>query len=122
MSKTKECVALSILEREEIVSVGESATCIKDVILWFGPNPDSREVKVRISNKPNDLTGNDIFSLILPEYNILGTINKEFITDDVLSSIIEYIEFNKENIYNYSIFAADGSICAGNFILALKTK
>jgi hypothetical protein len=108
--------SLSMTEREEIASVGESATGIKDVILWFGPNPHSREVKVRISNTPNDLTGDNIFSLILPKYNILGTMNKDFITDDVLSSIIEYIEYNKENIYNYS----DGLVCASDFILALK--
>jgi hypothetical protein len=108
--------SLSMAEKEEIASVGESATGIKDVILWFGPNPNSREVKVRVSNTPNDLSGNNIFSFILPKYNILGNINKEFITDDILSSIIKYIELNKQNIYNYS----DGLVCASDFILALK--
>ena len=108
--------SLSLKEREEIASVGESATGIEGIILWFGPNPHSREVKVRISNKPNDLSGNNIFSLILPKYNILGNINKELITSDTLSSIIKYIELNKENIYNYS----DGLVCASDFILALK--
>ena len=95
-------------ERDEIASVGESGTGIKDVIIWFGPNPHTREVKVRVSNNPNDLSGNNIFSIILPKYTILGDINKDFITDDILNSIISYIELNKEIIYKYS----DGLIIA----------
>ena len=100
----------------EISSVGESATGIKDVIIWFGPNPHSRDVKIRVSNNPNDLIGNDIFSIILPKYNIIGDINKNFITDDVLKSIIDYIEINKDIIYDYS----DGLICGSDFIMGLK--
>ena len=83
---------LSLIEREEVSSVGETATGIKDVILWFGPNPPSREVKVRVSNNPNDLTGDNIFSIILPKYNTIGDINKNLITDDILSSVISYIQ------------------------------
>jgi hypothetical protein len=105
------------MERDEIASVGESATGIKNVIIWFGPNPHTREVKVRVSNNPNDLSGNDIFTIILPSYTIKGTRNDKFITDDILKSIIEYIENNKEAILNYS----DGLICASDFILLLKS-
>lgn len=47
--------SLSTEERDEISSVGESSTGIKNLILWFGLNPHSREVKVRVSNNPNDL-------------------------------------------------------------------
>jgi hypothetical protein len=108
--------SLSSQERDEISSVGESATGIKDLIIWFVPNPHSKEVKVRVSNNPNDLTGNDIFSIILPKYNIIGDVNKDFITDDILQSIISYIEINIDNIYKYS----DGLICGSDFILSLK--
>lgn len=107
--------SLSSKEREEISSVGETATGIKDVILWFGPNPHSREVKVRVSNNPNDLTGNDIFSIILPNFEIKGKVNDEFITPQILEYIIGYLKINKENIFRYS----DGLICASDFIINL---
>lgn len=108
--------SLSPEERDEISSVGESATGIKDVIIWFGPNPHSREVKVRVSNNPNDLSGKDIFSIILPKFDIIGDINHSFITNDILKSIISYIELNKDSIYKYS----DGLICGSDFIMLLK--
>ena len=108
--------SLSTEERDEISSVGESATGIKNLILWFGPNPHSREVQVRVSNNPNDLSGNDIFSIIIPKYDIIGDVNNDFITDDILKSIISYIELNKDNIYKYS----DGLICGSDFIMSLK--
>jgi hypothetical protein len=108
--------SLSTEERDEISSVGESATGIKNLILWFGPNPNSREVRVRVSNNPNDLSGNDIFSIIIPKYDIIGDVNNDFITNDILKSIISYIELNKDNIYKYS----DGLICGSDFIMSLK--
>jgi len=63
------------------------------------------------------VSGNDIFTIILHSYTIKGTRNDKFITDDILKSIIEYIENNKEAILNYS----DGLICASDFILLLKS-
>lgn len=108
--------ALSEEEREEIASVGESATGIPDVIFWFGPNPHSKEIVVRVSNKPKDLTRRDIFRIILPNYKIIGNVNKRFIDVDKLNSIFNYIRKNKQNIFDYS----DGLICASDFILRLK--
>lgn len=106
---------ISEIEREEIASVGFSATGIEGVILWFGPNPHDRRVKIRVSNLPNDLSGNNIFSIVLPNYIIDGDVNSEFITNDKLKMIKEYIKKNEDIIYKYS----DGLICGSDFIHGL---
>lgn len=106
---------ISEIEREEIASVGFSATGIDGVILWFGPNPHDRRVKIRVSNLPDDLSGNNIFSIVIPNYSIDGDINSDFITKDKLEMINQYIKKNEDIIYKYS----DGLICGSDFIYGL---
>ena len=79
-------------------------TGIKDVVLWVGDNPHTKARRVKVSNMPNSLSRQDCFTLTMPEFEILGTPNRELINDDVMKDIIKFVQQNLQAIYDYSDF------------------
>jgi hypothetical protein len=89
------------MNRHNIASISERGTGIENLILWIGCKLSERPV-IKVSNNPEDLTGNDLFSIDVENFNIVGLRNKSFITDEVLENIISFIRVNKSLIIKFT--------------------
>jgi hypothetical protein len=93
---------LSEQELIEMANASYKVTGIPNVVLWIGPNPNSHGMRIKVSNIPNKFDGGDCFTLTIPDFKIVGVINKKFITNIILNKIKEFVELNMENIVKYS--------------------
>lgn len=86
----------------EMANVADDITGIKNVVLWLGPPPPSHGHRIKVSNVPNSFQVNDCFTITIPDFKIIGKVNKSLITKDKLNKIIKFIEINIEVIVSYS--------------------
>ena len=95
---------LSEDELFEMANVTEETTGIKDVVIWIGPNPKSHGKRVKVSNIPGKISSSDCFTITLPNFEIIGNINKKFIDSIKLKEVKEFIS-NKliEDYSDYKI-------------------
>ena len=98
----KENKILSEQELLEMANVSSKVTGIDDIVLWIGPNPNSHWKRIKVSNVPNKFDGKDCFTLTIPDFRIIGKINKSLIKKDVLDKIIHFVELNIYIISDYS--------------------
>lgn len=85
-------------------SITYKSTGIKNVVLWIG-HTATKEKAIKVSNVlcPS-FDGKDCFTLTIPDFKIIGKVNKELITDDVLQQIKEFVMKNLDNILEHSDF------------------
>ena len=88
-------------ELEEMESISYKTTRINDVVIWIGNNSKFNKRIIKVSNIPNDKKGEDCFIITLNELKTFGKINKEFITDNILSKIKKFIINNLNTINKY---------------------
>jgi hypothetical protein len=100
----------------EMSNIGYKVTGIKDVIIWIGPNPDYHWKRIKISNIANKYSGEDCFTLTIPDFKVVGEVNKKLITTEVLEKIKEFVTINYQTISEYS----DYKILTDEFIEKLK--
>jgi len=93
--------SLTSVDRHNIASISDNGTGIENLILWIGCKLNERPV-IKVSNNPEDLTGSDLFSIDVENFNIIGLRNKSFITDEVLENIISFIRVNKSLIIKFT--------------------
>jgi len=93
---------LSEDELFEMANVTEETTGIKDVVIWIGPNPKSHGKRVKVSNIPGKISSSDCFTITLPNFEIIGNINKKFIDSIKLKEVKEFISNNLKLIEDYS--------------------
>lgn len=86
----------------EMASITQKTTGIKDVVIWIGPNPSYHGKRIKISNSPNSFNISDSFTLTIPEFEIIGNVDKKFITTEILNQIKEFININIDLISDYS--------------------
>lgn len=98
----KENKILSEQELLEMANVSSKVTGIDDIVLWIGPNPNSHWKRIKVSNVPNKFDGKDCFTLTIPDFRIIGKINKSLIKKDVMDKIIHFVELNIDIISDYS--------------------
>ncbi len=107
---------LSEDELFEMANVTEETTGIKDVVIWIGPNPKSHGKRVKVSNIPGKISSSDCFTITLPNFEIIGNINKKFIDSIKLKEVKEFISNNLKLIEDYS----DYKISTKEFLDGLK--
>jgi hypothetical protein len=93
---------LSEQELLEMANVTYKTTGIENVVLWIGPNPEYHGKRIKVSNLPNKFTGSNCFTLTIPKFEIVGTIDETFITTKILNKIKEFVTINYQVISDYS--------------------
>ena len=59
---------LSEDELLEMANVTDVTTGIKDVVLWLGPQKNSRNKMIKVCNIPNKISRVDCFTIVLPKF------------------------------------------------------
>ena len=99
-------------ELMEMANVSPKKTGVKDVYIWFGPNPHFHGRRVKISNVSNKYSKNYCFTLTIPKFKIIGQYNDKLITIEVLEKIKDFINLNLKLIEDFS----DEKISTDEFI------
>ena len=86
----------------EMVNFTKKTTGIDDVVIWIGPNPPNHGRRIKVSNKPNSFDPYDTFTITIPDFQIIGDVNKKFIKEPILDKIYQFIKNNVEVIIEYS--------------------
>ena len=86
----------------EMANASEKITGIESVVILMGPSPKSHSYRIKVSNIPNSFDIDDCFTITIPDFNIIGNINKFLIDNKKFKKIIKFIEINIENIILYS--------------------
>lgn len=84
----------------EMANVGKKHTGIDNVVLWIGMDPQQHFLRVKVSNVPGKWSS-DNFTITIPKLDIVGKINKSFISGEVLDDILNWIKLNLETIIAY---------------------
>lgn len=109
--------SLSEQELLEMAIVTYKYTGIEHVVLWVGPNPESPgQRRIAVSNMPNKYDGRDCFTLTIPEYEIIGKVDNNVITKEILSQIKQWCDKNMQVIIEYS----DYEISTADLLLRSK--
>lgn len=102
-------------EYENLSTLGWISTGIENVIIYVGPHPNG-SYRLRVSNIPNKHAREDCFTITIPDLAIVGTVNKSFITDEIMGKIKEFVLLNIDAIKTYS----DWDITTNKFLDLLK--
>lgn len=116
-SKNHTYSSLSEKELYFMANLTEKETEIKDVVIWVGANPHYYRHRIKVSNTL-DYSGNNCFTITIPELNILGEVNKEMITMEKLTQIKDFVKLNMETIIDYSNF----KLSTADFLAKLKKQ
>jgi hypothetical protein len=119
MKKILEYIDFNSLTEQELLemsNIGYKVTGIKDVIIWIGPNPKHHWNRIKISNIPNKYSGENCFTLTIPDFKIIGEVNSKLITNEVLEQIKKFVNINYQTICDYSEY----KILTDEFIEKLK--
>ena len=84
----------------EMANVGEKYTGIPKVVIWIGMDPKLHYLRVKISNTPTKWS-QDNFTITIPQLDVVGKINKQFITGQMLENIKTWIKLNIQTILAY---------------------
>lgn len=80
---------------------GENLGLDKSLVLWIGSSFSAQcKCRIKVSNLPKDsnMYSIDCFSITIPDLEIVGSVNKKYITTKKLKSILEFIKINEELI------------------------
>jgi hypothetical protein len=102
-------VTFSDQELFEMANASEKITGIENVVLWMGPPPASHGHRIKVSNIPNSFKPEDCFIITIPEFKIIGKINKSLINKEKFDDIIKFVELNMKNIILYSEYKMETS-------------
>jgi|ERR1035437_7463398 hypothetical protein len=93
------------ISREEfdvLSSITGKKAGVPELVIWIGPNHNSNRVVVKIGNVPNDYKGKSCFNIILPDFKIIGEVNKSFITESIMNKIMKFLKLNSDLIIYFS--------------------
>ena len=105
IKKLNEFVKFNSLSEDELLEMANISgkyTGIKNVVIWVGPNPGYHWHRIKVSNTPNKIDINNLFTLTIPDFNIIGEVNRKLITTKVLDDIKKFVEINMDLIISYS--------------------
>ena len=99
--------SLTNIDKHNIASISDNGTGIKGVIVWIGgskidDNSGTSGIVLRVSNNPEDLSGRDLFSISVDNFDIIGVPNKSFIDGETIDKIISFITKNKSLIIKFT--------------------
>ena len=93
---------LSDQELLEMANASEKITGIENVVTWMGPPPPSLGHRIKVSNIPNSFKTEDCFVITIPDFKVIGDINKSLIDQKKFNGIIKFIQLNMDTIISYS--------------------
>ena len=70
--------------------------------IWIGPNTHYQGKVIKVSNIPNKSGKDDCFTLTIPDFEIIGNINIELITNEILEKIKLFTNTNIKLINDFS--------------------
>ena len=85
----------------EMANITDESTGIDDVVLWVGPPPPSHGHRIKVSNVANTFKS-DCFVMTIPDFKIIGDVNKSFITLEKIEKIKKFVLKNIDIILKYS--------------------
>ena len=100
----------------EMAILGYRCTGVADATIWVGPNPHSHGLRIKISNNPTNFASHDCFTLTLPNFEVLGKVERSIITTRMLDGIEAWCELNMRVIIDYS----DYKISTDEFVERLR--
>lgn len=89
-------------ELMEMANLSPKKTGIKDVFIWFGPNPHYHGRIIKVSNIANKFSKTDCFTITIPEFEIIGKVNPKLIDFDKLDKIKTLVNKNLKLIEDFS--------------------
>ena len=104
-------------ELMEMANVSPKKTGIENVYIWFGPNPHTHGMRVKVSNVPGKYSKEDCFTLTIPKFRTIGKVNNSLITSSVMDDIKMFINLNYALISDFS----NELISTDEFIDGLKS-
>ncbi len=93
---------LASVDKHNIASISDNGTGIEGIIVWIGGSKINNNIVLRVSNKPEDLSGKDLFSINIDNFQIIGFPNKSFIDEEKINKIISFINKNKSLIIKFT--------------------
>ena len=93
----------------EMANASEKITGIENVVIWMGPPPASHGHRIKVSNIPNSFKTEDCFIITIPDFKVIGEINKSLIDQKKFDNIIKFIQLNMDNIILYSEYKIETS-------------
>ena len=94
--------SLTSFDKHNIASISDNGTGIEGVIVWIGGSKINNNIVLRVSNNPEDLSGKDLFSINIDNFQIFGFLNKSFIDEEKINKIISFINKNKSLIIKFT--------------------
>jgi hypothetical protein len=90
--------SLTIIDKHNIASISDNCSGIEKLILWIGCKLGGKPV-VKVSNNPEDLSGQNLFSISVDNFDIIGVPN---IDRETIDKIISFITKNKSLIIKFT--------------------
>lgn len=90
--------SLTIIDKHNIASISDNCSGIENLILWIGCKLGGKPV-VKVSNNPEDLSGQDLFSISVDNFDIIGV---PIIDGETIDKIISFITKNKSLIIKFT--------------------
>ena len=89
------------VDREYMSSISTISHGIENITIWIGPDPNSSDKIIKVSNALNDKKGQNCFTMRISNLQTYGYINKNVITDEIMLKIKTFITKNKNVIYDF---------------------
>jgi len=85
----------------EISNLSQKRTGLDNIIIWVGADPKRHTLRVKISNSANRWDPDDNFTITLPKLDVVGNIDKQFISGKMLKNIKSWIKLNIKELMDY---------------------
>jgi len=103
--KLNEFINYSSLSEDEMLEMANATskvTGIKDIVLWMGPQPPQHGYRIKVSNIPNKINSDNLFTITIPNLEIIGDVNEKFINSKKIKQIKKFVKLNQNLIIKYS--------------------
>jgi len=84
----------------EMANLTSRSHGIDNIVIWVGGNPDTHYMRIKVSNVPNKYSNNN-FTITIPDLQVIGNINKQFISGKILEDIKYWIKLNMETLIDF---------------------
>lgn len=107
----------------EMSNYSGSSTGLGNIWIWVGEKPGKHGYRVKVSNlsnKPGLMSKSDSFSVTLPQYNIVGTVNTKLVTSKNMAKLMDFIRSNEQLIKDLSDLKIDSKMFSDRMLTVSK--
>jgi len=84
----------------EMANLTSRYTGIDRVVIWVGMDYKRHAMRVKVSNVPNKMA-DDTFIITIPDLDVIGKIDKSFISGKTLNDIKSWLKLNIQTLIDY---------------------